>query len=188
MKKILLLILCIFIASYFLTKEQTFDNDTILIGGSLPKTSILKEYGNAVQDGANAYFSYANKMNIIPNKKIRFITYDDKYEPKLTLKNTNKLLENKQLFALYGFVGTPTIKNVFPLLYKKDIPFIAPFSGATFLRNNTNKNIVNFRNSYKKEIQEHIQYLYEKKGFTKIAVFIKMMNMAKMDIFRLLIY
>ena len=171
MKKILLLILSLFTVSYFFMQEQTFDNDTILIGGSLPKTSILKEYGNAVQNGANAYFSYANKTNMIPNKKIKFITYDDKYEPKLTLKNTKRLLENKELFVLYGFVGTPTVKNVLPLIYKRNIPFIAPFSGATFLRNNTNKNIINFRSSYKKEIQEHIQYLYEKKGFTKIAVF-----------------
>jgi len=171
MKKILLLILSLFTVSYFFIQEQTFSNDTIFIGGSLPKTSILKEYGNAVENGANAYFSYANKMNMIPHKKIQFITYDDKYEPKITLENTKKLLENKELFILYGFVGTPTVKNILPLIYKENIPFIAPFSGATFLRNNSNENIVNFRSSYKNEIKAHIKYLYEKKGFTKIAVF-----------------
>lgn len=171
MKKIILILIPLIIAVYFLLQEKTYTNHTLLIGSSLPKTSILKEYGNAVDSGAKAYFDYANKNNILKNTKIKLVSYDDKYEPKLTLENTHKLLKNKELFALYGFVGTPTVKNILPIIYKENIPFIFTFSGATFLRNNSNPNIINFRSSYNNEIKEHIKYLYEKKGFTKIAVF-----------------
>lgn len=171
MKKTIIILIPIIILIYIFFQERKYTDNTILIGGSLPKTSILKEYGNAVNSGAQTYFDYANNNNILRNNKIKYLTYDDKYEPKLTLKNTQKLLKNKNLFALYGFVGTPTVKNILPIIYNENIPFISTFSGANFLRNNNNPNIINFRSSYLNEIKEHIKYLYEKKGFTKIAVF-----------------
>lgn len=171
MKKTIIILIPIVIAIYIFFQDRKYSKHTILIGGSLPKTSVLKEYGNAVNSGAQTYFDYANKNNLLKNNKIKYLTYDDKYEPKLTLKNTQILLKNKELFALYGFVGTPTVKNILPIIYNENIPFISTFSGASFLRNNSNPNIINFRSSYFNEIKEHIKYLYEKKGFTKIAVF-----------------
>ena len=171
MKKTIIILIPIIILIYIFFQERKYTDHTILIGGSLPKTSILKEYGNAVQNGSQTYFDYANKNDLLKNNKIKFITYDDKYEPNLTLKNTQKLLKDKELFALYGFVGTPTVKNILPIISNENIPFISTFSGASFLRNNTNPNIINFRTSYLNEIKEHISYLYNKKGFTKIAVF-----------------
>jgi len=171
MKKTIFILIPLIILLYFLLQEKSYTNKTILIGGSLPKTSVLKEYGNAVDIGAKTYFDYANKNNLLKNNKIKYLTYDDKYEPKLTLQNTQKFLKNEYLFALFGFVGTPTVKNILPIIYSEDIPLIATFSGASFLRNNSNSNIINFRTSYYNEIKEHIKYLYEHKGFTKIAVF-----------------
>jgi len=171
MKKLILLIIIFLCMLSFIFQEKKFEGNTIFIGSSLPETGTMKEYGKAVKDGANAYFNYVNKNNLLQNKKIKFITYDDKYEPRLTILNTKKLLENEKVFTLYGLVGTPTVKNILPIVNQTDIPLISTFSGASFLRNCTNPHIVNFRNSYKDEIQSHIKYLYEKKGFTKIAVF-----------------
>ncbi|MGB5867635.1 MAG: ABC transporter substrate-binding protein [Arcobacteraceae bacterium] len=171
MKKLLIPILIIPLVLYFFLHRESYTNDTILIGSSLPQTGTLREYGNAVEEGSNAYFHYANVQQIIKNKTIKFLTYDDKYEPRLAFENTQRLLQNKDIFALYGFVGTQTVKNILPMIYQADIPLVATFSGATFLRENTNTNIINFRSSYKNEIQEHIRYLHDIKGFTKIAVF-----------------
>ncbi|BFU78830.1 ABC transporter substrate-binding protein [Arcobacter sp. 15-2] len=171
MKKLILLIIIFLCILIFIFQEKKFEGDTIFIGSSLPETGTMKEYGKAVKDGANAYFNYVNQNNLLEDKKIEFITYDDKYEPRLTILNTKKLLKNEKIFTLYGLVGTPTVKNILPIVNQTDIPLISTFSGASFLRNCTNPHIVNFRNSYKDEIQSHIKYLYEKKGFTKIAVF-----------------
>ena len=171
MKKTIIILIPIIFVIYIFFQERKYTDHTILIGGSLPMSSVLKEYGDAVKSGAQTYFDYANSNNILKNNKIKYITYDDKYEPKLTLENTQKLLQNKDLFALYGFVGTPTVNNILPILHNNNIPFISAFTGASFLRNNSNKNIINFRTSYFNEIKEHIKYLHKKKGFTKIAVF-----------------
>ena len=171
MLKKLSIIIFIFIIFYIYFKDEVFKNQTLVIGASLPNTGIIKSWGEAVTIGANAYFSYANENNLIKDKKIEFLVYDDKYEPELTYENTQKLIYEDKVFALFGYVGTPTVKRVLPILYDEDIPFFSAFSGASFLRDETNKNFINFRASYKQEIETLINYLKEEKRLNKIAVF-----------------
>ena len=144
---------------------------TIKFGSSLPLDGINKQLGLSVKQGAMAYFDYANKQKLLDDKKIEFISYDDKYEPELTLENLNTLLYKDKVFALFGFVGTPTIKAIMPIISESDIPFIAPFSGASFLRIPKRDNFVNFRSSYADEIEKIVGYLYYIKHITKIAIF-----------------
>jgi len=156
----------------FLTfKDKIYNNESIVLGASLPKSGIIKAWGIAVDAGANSYFKYANEMGLIQDKKIKFITYDDKYEPELTVKNVNKLIYEDKAFALFGFVGTPTVKKVLPLISDENIPFIAPFTGASFLREMNSENFINFRSSYSEEIEKLVAHLYEKKKLKKFAVF-----------------
>ncbi|WP_320033755.1 ABC transporter substrate-binding protein [Halarcobacter sp.] len=162
----------IIITIFFVSKLDIYTNNTIVLGSSLPKTGIMKEWGKSVEIGSNAYFKFVNERKLLPNgRQIKLVTLDDKYEPDLTLENTKKLLERDDLFALYGYVGTPTVKNILHIITETDIPFIAPFTGASFLRDSKYKNIVNFRSSYKEEIQKIINYLYDIKHIEKFAVF-----------------
>lgn len=157
---------------YIKTKDQVFNSKTLILGTSLPRTGIMKAWGSSVYSGANSYFYYVNETNLLKNKnKIKLIALDDKYEPELTYDNIIKLTKRNDLFALFGFVGTPTVKNILPILEDTDIPFIAPFTGASFLRNNARENIINFRSSYKEEIDTLVDYLKNKKNITKFAVF-----------------
>ena len=157
---------------FFAVIDKIYLNNTIILGASVPKTGIMKEWGRSVEIGTNAYFKYVNEKNLLSNhRKIELITLDDKYEPDLTLENTKKLLKREDLFALYGFVGTPTVKKILPILKENDIPFISPFSGASFLRNKEDKNFVNLRSSYKEEMENIVNYLYVKKNIRRFAVF-----------------
>ena len=142
---------------------------TITLGASLPLNGINKELGRDVVEGANTYFKYTNDNGGIQHKRIEFISYDDKYEPQNTLKNTHTLIEKDHIFALFGFVGTPTTKKIMPVI--EDIPFVAPYTGAAFLRSSEKQNIVNFRSSYGEEIENIIQYLTAKKDIQRFAIF-----------------
>ena len=171
MLKRLPIIIFIFIIFYIYFKDDVFKEKTLIVGASLPNTGIIKSWGESVSSGVNAYFSYANENNLIKNKKIEFLVYDDKYEPELTYENTQKLIYDNKVFALFGFVGTPTIKKVLPILYDENIPFFSAFTGASFLRDNTNPNFINFRASYYQEMETMINYLNVEKRLNKIAVF-----------------
>ena len=165
------IIIFIFILFLFYFKDETFTSKTIKIGASLPKSGIISAWGDSVSSGANSYFKFANETHILKDKKIDFLIYDDKYEPELTIDNTEKLIFKDKVFALFGFVGTPTVKNILPILYDNDIPFIGAFTGASFLRQTNNKNFINFRSSYQEEIEALITYLHDKKGLKRIAAF-----------------
>lgn len=147
------------------------ENETILLGASLPLSGINSHLGKDVVVGANTYFSHTNAKGGVHGKKIEFIQYDDKYEPENTLSHTQTLIEKDNVFALFGFVGTPTVKRVLPLISHTNIPFIAPYTGASFLRDDSSENIINFRSSYIEEIDALVDYLTQEKGLSKFAIF-----------------
>ncbi len=169
-KASIIFILSFILSFYVMYQEKSFNDDTIYIGTSIPKTNIMARVGNSVETGALAYFKHANENNLLNGKKIELISYDDKYEPELTLQNVSKLIHEDNIFTLFGIVGTPTVKNILPILNEDSVPLFATFSGAAFLRD-PNQNYINFRSSYQEEIEQTVKYLYEKKGITRFAVF-----------------
>lgn len=171
MSKKLLLLMIVFIVCYIYTKNKVFNENTLLIGSSLPLTGSIKSWGTSVSNGVNAYFEYANDNNLIKNKRLKFLVYDDKYEPELTLENTKKLIFKDEVFTLFGYVGTPTVKRILPIVYDENVPLFSAFSGASFLRNNKNQEFINFRSSYAQEIEDMINYLDIGKKLNKVAVF-----------------
>ena len=171
MFKYLFIAIAFILLLYIGFRDKVYNNKIILFGASVPQTGIMKAWGSAVYTGASSYFFYVNDNNLLENKEIQLITYDDKYEPELTKENLSRLIEEDHVFSLFGFVGTPTVKSILPILEKENIPFIAPFTGASFLRDTYKTNIVNYLASYKEEIENLIEYLYKKKKITKIAGF-----------------
>lgn len=164
-------ILCVLSAWVIFRQQPTPIKEPIVFGASLPLSGINSHLGKDIVVGANTYFSHVNAKGGINGRKIEFIHYDDKYEPENTLTNTLTLINKDNVFGLFGFAGTPTVKRILPLIKAHDIPFIAPYTGASFLRDNDVSTVINFRSSYNDEIEALVAYLTEKKGLTKFAVF-----------------
>jgi len=171
-KNYIYIFIIIFIAiaiGFFLDKSPNMKE--IKLGASLPLSGINQNLGEEVVIGSNIYFNHINAKGGIDGKKINFIYYDDKYEPEITQTNINKLIKKDKVFALFDFVGTPTVKKVMPIIKNSKIPFIAPCTGASFLRNSKNTNIVNLRSSYKEEIDALVGYLVKNKKLSKFSIF-----------------
>jgi len=94
---------------------------------------------------------------------------DDGYEPDRCAANTQKLIE-EDVFALFGYIGTPTSLAALPLAVKDKVPFIAPFTGAMSLREPFQKNVFHLRASYNDEAALMVKHLTHL-GLKKIAVF-----------------
>lgn len=158
-------------ATYLYVKDDIYTNRTIVFGSSLPQTGIMKAWGDAVYAGADSYFSHSNDNKLLKHKNLKLIAYDDQYEPELALENINRLVIEDKVFALFGFVGTPTVKSALPLIDESQIPFISAFTGASFLRDESRKNIINLRSSYQEEISNVLRYLHKKKKIKDFAIF-----------------
>ena len=138
--------------------SPTSDNQ-VVIGQSLPLTGPSGQLGREYQAGALAWFNEVNRRGGIHQRRIRLTSLDDQYEPQRTIQNTKAFLQNPDILALFGYVGTPTTKVILPIVESERIPLIAPLSGASLLRDSDLKMVFNFRASYSMEIDKIVDSL-----------------------------
>ena len=141
----------------------------LVVAQSAPFTGPYASYGHDYRQGARAWFDAVNHQGGIHGRRLRLESLDDRYDPKVTLRNTRQLLQNQQVVALFGFFGTPTSKLILPLVESTGIAYVAPLTGAQLLRKPFRPMVFNLRASYHQEIDMHIKEL-ERAGRHQVAV------------------
>ena len=109
--------------------------------------------------GIRAAFNEANRNGGVHGRLLELVSLDDSYEPELAIANTTLLIEEESVFALIGAVGTPTSRSATPIAADAGVPYIAPFTGAAFLREKEWENIINLRASYYDETESMVAQL-----------------------------
>lgn len=142
----------------------------ILFGQSAAFTGPAKALGEEMRLGIEAAFRAANVRGGVHGRRLELTSLDDAYEPEAAILNTRRLIEQSKVFALIGAVGTPTSRSATPVAAKAGVPYIAPFTGAAFLRDPKWKNVINLRASYFQETEEMVNRLINDLGIKKIAV------------------
>ncbi len=110
----------------------SFDGE-IVLGVSAAFSGPSRGLGTELYRGASAFFSRVNESGGINGRRIALKMYDDGYQPDPCVENTMKLMLEDQVFLLFGYVGTPTVTRVLPLLKKfqdENIFMFFPFTGA----------------------------------------------------------
>ena len=120
--------------------------------------------------GIEAAFHEVNNAGGVHGRRLELVSFDDAYEPEAAIANTTRLIDEEQVFALIGAVGTPTSRSATPVAAEAGIPYLAPFTGAAFLRDPEWDNIINLRSSYNQETEEMVARLTEDLGIERIAV------------------
>ena len=143
---------------------------TIVLGQSAAFTGPAAQLGIQMNVGLKAYFDHINAQGGIAGRRIELKTRDDKYEATLCAENTRKLIEEDGVFALIGYVGTPTSAAAVPIFTAAKVPFFGPFTGAELLRDPFNRYIFNVRASYYDETERIVEQLVST-GVKNIAVF-----------------
>ena len=146
------------------------NDQRVLFGQSAALSGLAQELGLEMSLGINAAFHEANSNGGVAGRRLELITLDDTYEPELAIANTLQLIEDEQVFALIGEVGTPTSRSATPVAAEAGVPFVAPFTGAAFLRSESWDNIVNLRASYAQETEEMVARLTQDLGIQRIAI------------------
>ncbi|CAN7416059.1 ABC transporter substrate-binding protein [Pseudoduganella sp. LjRoot289] len=143
----------------------------IKIGMANALTGPTSGLGLGVKSGSEAYFKKVNAAGGVNGRKITLVSEDDGYDPPRTAAATEKLIKKDNVFALFGYVGTPTSKAALSMAVDNNVPFFAPFTGAEFLRAPVNKQIFNIRSSYFNEIEMQVERLVSDAGVTKFGLF-----------------
>ncbi len=150
--------------------ETGVTDSTVTFGQSAAFGGPASALGTGMYHGMMAAFKEANGNGGVHGRSIEIVKYDDGYEPDRAIANTKKLIEQDQVFSLIGAVGTPTSKATQPISTEAGVPFVGPFTGAGFLRDAKNANVINVRATYDQETEAWIKYLHDSQGKTKIAI------------------
>ncbi|MBC7438162.1 MAG: ABC transporter substrate-binding protein, partial [Bdellovibrionales bacterium] len=148
---------------------QAQSETKIILGQSAAFTGAAAQLGIQFHAGAKLFFDRLNAQGGINRRMIEIRNLDDGYEPDRCAENTRKLIAD-DVFALFGYIGTPTSVAALPLAVKDNMPFIAPFTGAMALRQPLRKNVFHLRASYNDETAVIVKNLTSL-GLKKIAVF-----------------
>jgi branched-chain amino acid transport system substrate-binding protein len=149
---------------------QGVSDTTITLGQSVALSGPAEQLGKDMQLGASLWFNYLNSKGGVNGRKIVLRTLDDGYESTRAAENTKKLINDEKVFALFGYVGTPTSAASLPIFTEAKVPFVGPFTGAELLRNPFNRYIFNVRASYFDETEAIVQHLTAM-SINRIAVF-----------------
>jgi branched-chain amino acid transport system substrate-binding protein len=138
---------------------QTTDAAAINIGCTAAMTGPLGAFGRNMKLGVDAALNQINSKGGVHGRPLRFTVIDDAYVPARSVENAKKLLEDANILALMGCLGTPNNAAITPLLEASGTPHLAPLTGASSLRKAELRHIYHVRASYTDEMNRLVQSL-----------------------------
>ena len=121
-------------APYVWAADKKYDagaTDTeIKLGQTVPHSGPGSIYGVLGRVG-EAYFQMLNENGGINGRQIKFLTMDDAYSPPKCVEATRRLVEQEEVLALFGSLGTAPQTAVHKYLNAKGVPQLLLNTGAS---------------------------------------------------------
>lgn len=158
-------------------KDKTAGNASqseIRLGMSADFSASARALSIELYRGAMAYLLPLNNAGGVNGRRVVIKPYDDQYEPELAVRNTLKLMDEDDVFALFSYVGTPTMNRALPLLqmhHDRHFLLLFPFTGADTNRIPPYDQLsFNLRASYDQEMKGLVDH-FVAVNRTRIAIF-----------------
>jgi ABC-type branched-subunit amino acid transport system substrate-binding protein len=121
-------------APYLWAAEKKYDpgssDSEIKLGQTVPHSGPGSLYGVLGRVG-EAYFQSLNEKGGINGRKITFFTLDDAYSAPKCVEATRRLVEQEEVLALFGSLGTAPQTAVHKYLNSKGVPQLLLNTGAS---------------------------------------------------------
>jgi ABC-type branched-subunit amino acid transport system substrate-binding protein len=150
--------------------ENGVTPNRIVLGQAAVLSGPAAQLGIQMRNGIKAYLDYVNEKGGVHGRKIELVSEDDKYEQALAPGASRKLIEEHKVFALIGYVGTPTGVAHLPVVTQAKVPLVGMFTGAEALRAPFNRYVFHVRASYYDETEKIVEQVVSIGG-RSIAVF-----------------
>lgn len=145
------------------------DNE-IRIGSTQPYSGPASAYG-IIGKVIAAYFDKVNAEGGINGRRVKFISYDDGYNPAKTVELVRKLVEQDEVLLMFGSVGGATSAAVRPYLNSHKVPQLFNASGpAMWDQPREFPWTMGWQPNYQTEGRIYAQYLLENYPKGRIAI------------------
>jgi branched-chain amino acid transport system substrate-binding protein len=145
--------------------------DSILLGSTDPLSGPAAAYGT-IPKASDAYFRYVNDSGGVNGRQITYRFLDDGYNPAQTVPLTKQLVEQDQVFLMFGGLGTQSQTSVREYLNGKKVPQVFVATGATTFAAEFDKYPYTFgwQPVYQGETLIYAQYILKNSPNAKIGV------------------
>ncbi|MFT3800909.1 MAG: ABC transporter substrate-binding protein [Burkholderiaceae bacterium] len=142
----------------------------ILLGQTQPYSGAASSYGT-VGRAESAYFDMINAQGGINGRTVKLISLDDGYSPPKTVEMIRRLVEQDQVMAVFGLLGTAGNSAVAKYLNAKRVPQLLISSGASkWLDTKTYPMTLPALPTYDTEAMIYAKYLVQQNPNVKIGV------------------
>lgn len=129
----------------------------ILIGQTAGFSGTVAASVKETTAGAKLYIDAVNARGGVNGQTIELISMDDKFDPKLTLENAKKLVD-QGVVALFLNRGTPHSEALLPLIAEAKVPLVGPSTGAMVLHAPVHPWVFNVRATYQREAERAVTH------------------------------
>ena len=170
MSRILLGLLAAALVTPWCAADDGVTSNRIVLGQAAVFSGPAAQLGIQMRNGIKAYFDYVNSRGGVHGRRLELVSEDDRYEPSVAPSASKKLIEQHRVFALLGYVGTPTGAAHLPVTTQAGVPLVGMFTGAEILRVPFNRYVFHVRASYYDETEKIVEHVLSTGG-KKISVF-----------------
>src|SRR5687767_9506772 len=154
----------------FAAAENGVTPNKIVLGQAAVFSGPAAQLGIQMRNGIKAYLDYVNERGGVHGRRLELVTEDDCYEQSRAPAATRKLIGEHRVFALMGYVGTPTGVAHLPAVTQARVPLVGMFTGAEALRVPFNRYVFHVRASYYDETEKIVEQVLSTGG-RRISVF-----------------
>ncbi|ELY20605.1 Extracellular ligand-binding receptor [Vreelandella titanicae BH1] len=127
-----------------------------------PSSGGAAPLGLGMQKGIETYFAEVNEAGGVNGETLALIARDDQYKPLQAASNTRQLIQEDEVLAAIGNVGTPTATVTIPIFNEYETLLYGAFTGAGVLRKTPpDRFVINYRASYVQETAAMVGGLLE---------------------------
>jgi len=142
----------------------------IVVGTHTALSGPVAGWGIDATNGVRMRFDEANEAGGIYGRKIKYIVEDSQYRVPIAVQKANKLVNRDKAFFLIASIGTPMNNAIFPMLKKKNVPNLFPFTAARSMYEPLSK--LKFANlaPYYGNVRAGLKCFVEEKGKERVCI------------------
>ena len=149
---------------------QGVTKDEIVVGTHTALSGPVAGWGIDATNGIRMRFDEVNAAGGIHGRQIKYIAEDSQYQMPIAVQKANKLVNRDKVFFLIASIGTPMNNAIFPMLEKKNVPNLFPYTAARSMYEPLNR--LKFANlaPYYGNVRAGLKYFVEEKGKERVCM------------------
>ena len=170
MKRLVTVLVGIFLGSSIAFADQGITDDTIKVGQVTDFSGATAVWGVPTTNGTRMRIDEQNAAGGVHGRMIELIVEDGQYQVPVSVKAANKLLNRDRVFVMLGNMGTPANNAIMPRQLRMGVANLFPVTAAVSMYEPLHPMKFSYYVSYRDQIRSAVRYMAEKTGAKKVCM------------------